>query len=85
MIDQSSIKDFIWESAAEAFETMIFLPIKKSDDEDVQIDEEESLICTITFTGSLQGSLSAQCSAKTAKKTAKAMLMLEADETDTGI
>lgn len=81
MIDQAVIKEYIWESAKEAFETMIFLPIEKSEG---QSDPEEgaavSLIGTITFTGQLRGSFSILCRMEGVEKIARAMLMIDEPE-----
>ncbi|MHC4926950.1 MAG: chemotaxis protein CheX [Planctomycetota bacterium] len=78
MIDQAVIKEYIWESAKEAFETMIFLPIENNNG---QSDPEEgaavSLIGTITFTGQLQGSFSILCRMEGVEKIARAMLMID--------
>ncbi len=34
MVDQDLIKDSIWESTKETFETMVFLPVEKVDGQD---------------------------------------------------
>jgi CheY-specific phosphatase CheX len=80
MDNNELIKDAIWKSASETFETMIFLPIEKADDSECQGDATSSLICTITFTGPLQGVFAIRCSAVTAEKIARAMLMSEPDD-----
>ena len=49
MIDQQLIGNFIWESTKETFETMIFLPVEKADEQS-EATAAKSLICTITFT-----------------------------------
>ena len=80
MIDADAMQNFIWESTKETFETMIFLPIEKTDEED-QLDSSAALICTLTFTGPIQGVFAARTSIKTAEKIARAMLMSEPDDT----
>ncbi|MBA7705762.1 hypothetical protein ES703_114601 [subsurface metagenome] len=80
MVDQASIKNFMWESIKETFETMISLPIEKTDEEGNKLDPSASLICTITFTGPLQGVFGVQCCTKGAEKIAKAMLMAGPDD-----
>ena len=81
MVDQTSIKNFMWESIKETFETMISLPIERTDEEEEdKLDPSVSLICTITFTGPLQGVFGVQCCAKDAEKIAKAMLMAGPDD-----
>ena len=79
MIEQDSIKNFIWESAKETFETMIFLPIEQADG---QSDPSKfpSLICTITFTGPLQGFFSILCCTEGVEKIARAMSMTEPND-----
>lgn len=76
MIEQDLIKKFIWESTKETFETMIFLPIEKTDEKNDPA-ATISLICTITFTGQLQGAFSVLASVEGVEKIAKAMLMIE--------
>jgi chemotaxis protein CheX len=80
MDNNELIKDSIWKSASETFATMIFLPIEKVDDTEDAGDASSSLICTITFTGSLQGVFAIRCSAVTAEKITRAMLMSEPDD-----
>lgn len=77
MIDQDLIKNSIWESTKETFDTMIFLPVEKTDE---QGESSTSLICTITFTGEIQGAFSILCGLEGVQKIAKAMLMIEGDD-----
>lgn len=72
------MKDTMWNSAREAFEKMIFLPLETTD----QTLEESSktLIGTITFSGQMLGSFSILCRVEGAEKIARAMLMMESDE-----
>lgn len=79
MVEQILIQDFMWDSIKETFETMIFLPIEKTEEPGGESDHT-SLICTITFTGPLQGSFSMMGALPTVEKIARAMLMLEADD-----
>ena len=78
MVDQDLIKNSIWESTKETFETMIFLPVEKTDGQDAP-SASVSLICTITFTGQLQGAFSILCGLEGVEKIARAMLMIEDD------
>ncbi|MHC5061041.1 MAG: chemotaxis protein CheX [Planctomycetota bacterium] len=80
VIDLAAIKEYIWESTSEAFETMVFLPIEKVDGPDEGLDPALSLICTITFTGQLEGSFSMLCHAETAEQIARGMLMSEPED-----
>jgi len=79
MVDQDLIKNFIWESTKETFETMIFLPVEKADGQDNSATSA-SLICTITFTGQIQGTFSILCGLEGVEKIARAMLMIEGDD-----
>ena len=74
------ISTSVWESASEAFQTMIFLPIEKLEDDSQKVDSETSLICSITFMGPFQGVLAINCALATAEKVARAMLMMEPDD-----
>ncbi len=37
MVDADLMKKFMWESTKETFETMIFLPIEKTDDQSLKL------------------------------------------------
>ena len=74
------ISNSVWEGASEAFQTMIFLPIERLEDDSQKVDSESSLICSITFTGPFQGVVAINCSMVTAEKIARAMLMMEPDD-----
>ena len=80
MVDQSSIKNLMWESTKDTFETMISLPVEKTDEEYNESDPSRSVISTITFTGPIKGVFALQCSMVTAEKIAKAMLMSGPDD-----
>lgn len=80
MIDEALMKSSILESAKEAFETMIFLPLEEIDEQDDPQDQTDSLLCSITFTGQLRGCLILQCSKQTAEKITKSMMMIEGDD-----
>ncbi len=80
VIDLASIKEYMWESTKNTFETMVFLPIENVDDQDDGLDSSLSLICTITFTGQLEGSFSLLCHAETAEQMARGMLMAEPED-----
>ncbi len=79
MIDQALLKDHMWESVKETFETMIALPVERVDGE-VELEATKSMICVITFGGPLEGSFSACCAKVCAEKIGKAMLMLGPDD-----
>lgn len=79
MVEVDAMQDFIWESAKETFETMIFMPLEQAEQE-APLDLSAALICTITFTGPIQGVFAARTSSETAEKIARAMLMSELDD-----
>jgi len=79
MVDQAVLKDHVWDSIKETFETMIALPVEMVDGE-VELEATQSMICVITFGGQLEGSFSACCATACAEKIGKAMLMLGPDD-----
>lgn len=79
MVGQDSIKNSIWESTKETFETMVFLPVEQGDGQE-NAEASESLICTITFTGQMEGAFSVLCGLECAEKIARGMLMMEGDD-----
>ena len=80
MIDSAALKTAIIESAKEAFETMVFLPIEEIPDQPDSPDPATSLICTISFTGPYRGFFSVRCYMQSAERVAKSMLMAEEDQ-----
>ena len=79
MVDQAFLKEQVWESVKETFETMIMLPVERVDGE-VELEEAQAMIAVITFGGPLEGSFSACCAKACAEKIGKAMLMLGPDD-----
>lgn len=79
MIEQSVLQEHTWESAKETFETMICLPIERTE-EDIALDASQLIICIITYSGSMEGAFTARCTTECASKIARAMLMLEPDD-----
>ena len=78
MIDEKRAEEVIWESTKSIFETMIFLPIEKTQQQ-LSTDQETSVTCSITFTGQLQGCFFVQCSMASAEVIAKSMLIDKSD------
>ena len=76
MCEPEVIKQSIWDSAKETFETMIFLPFGDIQAPPVPADSP-SLIGAITFTGQVQGAFSILCRQEGAEKIARSMLMTE--------
>ncbi len=79
MIDQALLKEYVWGSVKETFETMIALPVERVDGE-VELEDSQAMIAVITFGGPLEGSFSACCAKACAEKIGKAMLMLGPDD-----
>ncbi len=79
MIDQDLLKEHVWGSVKEVFETMIALPVERADG-DVELEATQAMVCVITFGGSLEGSFSACCAKACAEKIGKAMLMMGPDD-----
>ena len=81
MLETELVTNSIWESAKEAFETMIFLPIENTNGQsDPEQSDATSLIGTITFTGQVQGSFSILAPMLGVEKIARAMLMMEPED-----
>lgn len=82
MVDvrEACIQDIIWYSAREAFTTMVPLRVERVDPPVEPSSSAQSLICTITFTGTLQGFFSVLCSCEGVEKMTRAMLMMEPDD-----
>lgn len=74
-IDNSLLEKSLWESAEEAFATMINLPILRSDH-----TETANRVGSITFTGPSKGVIYVECAGGAAEKIARAMLMMEASD-----
>ncbi len=79
-VKEACIQDIVWDSASEAFTTMVPLPIERTDSAAEPSTSTQSLICTITFTGTLQGFFSVLCSCESVERMARAMLMMEPDD-----
>lgn len=79
MIDQICLNDALLEGAKEVFETMIFMDIEKSSEQDQQI-EGDTLLGSITFKGDLEGCLVIYCGEICAKTIAANMLGIEPDD-----
>ena len=79
MVGQDVLKDHVWDSVKETFETMIALPVERGDG-NAELEESQSMIGVITFKGQLEGSFSACCDKACAEKIGKAMLMLGPDD-----
>ena len=72
MIDNSLLEKSLWESAEEAFSTMVNLPILRSEH-----SETANRVGSISFTGPAKGAIYVECGAGAGEKIARAMLMME--------
>jgi chemotaxis protein CheX len=79
MIEQLCLDEILLESAEEIFETMIFMGLEKSEDQDSDIDGLE-VLGSITFKGSLEGCLCIKCTIPCTQAIAMNMLGLETSE-----
>jgi chemotaxis protein CheX len=71
-IDNSLLEKGLWESAEEAFSTMVNLPILRSEHR-----ETATLVGSITFTGLVKGAIYVECTGGAGEKIARSMLMME--------
>ena len=79
MIEQLCLDELLLESAEEIFETMIFMGLEKSEDQESTIDGLE-VLGSISFKGSLEGCLCIYCTDECTKAIAMNMLGLETAE-----
>ncbi len=79
MITEICFEDVLLESAKEVFETMIFMTVEQCPD--CITVEGETLLGSITFTGSIEGCMAISCDLACAKTIAANMLAME-DEDD---
>ena len=79
MVDTVCLNEALLEGAKEVFETMIFMPLEKADDQSQQI-EGNCLLGTITFKGELEGCLAICCSTPSAKAIALNMLAMDPED-----
>ena len=57
MVETVTLDEALWESAKEAFETMIMLPIERIDNGIQEIETSKSVFSSITFTGPIKGAV----------------------------
>ncbi len=79
MIDELCLNDALLAGAKEIFETMIFMDLEESTDPEQKM-EEDTLLGSITFTGTLEGCLTICCSSSCAKTIALNMLGMDSTE-----
>ena len=76
MITTVSIRDALLDAAREVFETMAFMALEESEG-GIDWKDEESLLGSITFKGSLEGCLGVYCSIACGKAIAASMLGMD--------
>jgi len=79
MIATPLVKDCLLDSAREVFETMVFMALEEAGDEVPDIDEDLSLLGTITFKGAVEGVLGISCDLDCARTIAANMLGTDPD------
>ncbi|MBC8468804.1 MAG: chemotaxis protein CheX [Planctomycetes bacterium] len=79
MIDEICLNEAVLAGAKEIFETMIFVNLEKSSEQD-DIIEGDSLLGSITFKGGLEGCFAICCSVPCAKTIALNMLAMDLSE-----
>lgn len=80
MVDEACLNEALLAGAAEVFETMIFMDIRQSVEQE-QHPKGDTFLGSITFKGDMEGCLGICCSVSCAKAIARNMLgMTEADE-----
>ena len=75
-----SLKDTILDSAKEVFETMIFMTLEETQEEEAPEMEDTTLLGTITFKGPLEGCLGICCGVNCARIIAANMLGMDPSE-----
>lgn len=78
MITEICFEDVLLESAQDVFETMIFMSVEQCPD--CVTVEGDSLLGSITFTGSMEGCMAICCDLDCAKTIACNMLAMEGDD-----
>jgi chemotaxis protein CheX len=76
MITTVSLKDALLSGASEVFETMVFMGLEESSEQTAALNEE-ALMGTITFKGSLEGCLGVCCTLQCARTIAANMLGMD--------
>ncbi|MHC4425098.1 MAG: chemotaxis protein CheX [Planctomycetota bacterium] len=79
MVDEVCLNDALLTGATEVFETMIFMDINESSEQQHNV-EGDTLLGSITFTGDLEGCLAICCSVACARTIALNMLGMEQTE-----
>lgn len=74
-IDNTLLEKGLWESAEEAFSTMVNLPIRRADHA-----EAANQVGSITFTGPVKGVIYVECAGQVGEKITRSMLMMDESE-----
>ena len=76
MIATVNMEKALWQSAKESFETMIMLPIERSEEAENQVETSKSIIASIAYVGPIKGAVTIKCNSQSAAKIARSMLMM---------
>ena len=79
MVDEVCLNDALLAGTKEVFDTMIFMDIEKSFEQEQNV-EGDTLLGSITFKGDMEGCLAIRCSVSCAKAIALSMLGMEQTE-----
>lgn len=80
MIETVNLEESLWQSAKESFETMIMVPIERSEEVEQEIETSKSVIASIAYTGPIKGAVTIKCDCESADKIARSMLMMTDEE-----
>ncbi len=80
MIETVTLEEALWQSAKESFETMIMLPIERSENVEQEIETSKSIVSSIAYTGSIKGAVTIICDSQSADKVARSMLMMTPED-----
>lgn len=76
MIETVNLEEALWQSAKESFETMIMLPIERSEEAENQVETSKSVIASIAYVGPIKGAVTIKCDCQSAAKVTRSMLMM---------
>lgn len=80
MVETVTLEEALWESAKEAFATMIMLPIERIENGEQEIETSKSVFSSITFTGPIKGAVVIKSAYESSEKIARSMLMMSPED-----
>lgn len=78
-VSEMSFSEVLVDSAREVFETMIFMSVEETFDENA-FSDEDNLTASILFKGAISGGMAINCSIGSAKEITASMLAMESGE-----